>query len=235
MNYDNNNSPSATAQAIASRIRQGNSAPVSSQPLSQSNPSTSIGYLNAQPGEIIDLMAKYRVWAWALTPNTRIRINVNYPAHILASTAAAVIASAHAVLLGEGLRGTAQGPAVAIASVVQDLTITLGGRRAFGARVTIFDADLTYRPGWYQVALSDGAYSATPGANLGEVEVSSPNNRIEFMMFSIRSVGGQASIFGMADPRVTLVASGSATVAATATTTTVGLAAETLNERDLQH
>jgi hypothetical protein len=55
------------------------------------------------------------------------------------------------------------------------------------------------------------------------------------MLISIQNTGGQASIVGMAAPTATVVAADSATVAASATTTTVGVSAETLNERDLPH
>lgn len=202
--------------------------------LNQSNPPSGIGYLGTKTGDIIDQMATNRVWAWNLTPGGKLFVHERYPVHLLQTRAEAVIQAAHAVLLGVGTKAFGQGPVVAVASVVSNLSLALS-QRAFGVRVVIYDSQLTYRPGFYHIALSDGAYSATPGANLGEIYVRSATAPIEVMMFGIQNTGGQASIIGMATPTVTLVASDSATVAATATTTTVGMSAETLNERDLSH
>jgi len=206
----------------------------SGQRLLASNSNTGIGYLSAKNGDVIDLMARNRVWAWAITPDTKIWIHPSYPVHILAQTAEDIIRSAHAVLLGIGFKSFTQAPVIAVASVVQNLSVALT-TRAFGVRAMVYDAPLTYRPGSYHFALSDGAYSAVAGANLGEIYVSSPHNRVEIMMFAVQNTGGQASIIGLAVPTLTLVAADSATVAATATTTTVGISAETLNERDLAH
>lgn len=200
----------------------------------RSNPANKIGYLSDANGDIIAAMAQKRVWAWGITPGTTIFVNPNYPAHLMATRASDIIAAMNAVLLGATIKGFANQPVVAIASVVQNLSLSLG-QRACGARITIYDAALTYRPGYYHLALSDGAYSATAGANLGEVYVRASSAPIEVLMLSIQNGVGQASIVGMAAPTVTLVASDSATVAATATTTTVGLSAETINQRDLAH
>jgi hypothetical protein len=202
--------------------------------LTQANPPASIGYLSAKPGEVIAKMAQNRVWVWGMTPDLKIFVQKSYPVHIMATTPESVIAACHAVLLGSGIKDFGQGPIIAAGSVVQNLSIALA-QRAFGMRVTVYADALNYRPGWYHFALSDGAYSSTAGANLGEVYVKSPYNTFEIMMFSIQSAGGQATIVGMAVPTVTVVASDSATVADTATTTKVGVAVETLNERDLQH
>lgn len=198
------------------------------------NKATGIGYLSAKSGDIIDLMAQNRVWVWGLTPGTKIFTHQAYPVHLMATTPEAIIQACHSVVLGSAIKSFAQGTAVAVASVVSNLSIVMN-QRAFGCRITIFDSQLTYRPGYYHIALSDGAYSATTGANLGEFYVRSQTAPIEVLALSIQSGAGQASIISMAAPTVTLVAADSATVAATATTTTVGLSAETLNERDLSH
>lgn len=203
------------------------------QDLRVANPPGGIGYLGMRNGDIIDKMAQNRVWAWGLTPGTKIFVHKAYPVHVLYTTAASVLAAAHAVLLGSAIKDFAQGTAIAVASVVSNLSVATA-QRAFGLRVTVFDSQLTYRPGWYHLAMSDGALAAI-GSNLGEIYVRSQYAPFEVMMFAIQSAGGQASIVGMAAPTVSLIAADSATVAATATTTTVGVSAETLNERDLIH
>lgn len=191
----------------------------------------SVGYLG-RSSDVIRQMAANRVWAWGITPGTRIFIHQSFPLFLMASTAAGIIGQARNVVLGAAQKGFAQGSPIAAASVVQDLALNISAVRSFGLRVTMFDSQLNYRPGWYHFKLSDGA-----GSSLGEVYVRNdrPQSSVEFMMCAIQSGGGQASIVAMDSPRLTLLASDSATVAATATTTTLGVAAETLNERDLAH
>jgi hypothetical protein len=201
--------------------------------LTVANPPASIGYLGTSNGDVINSMARNRVWAWGLTPGTKIFVQPAYPVHTLHSRPERYLQACQQVTLGAGVKAFNQGPVVAIASVVQNLSIALA-QRAFGMRVTVYDSMLTYRPGYYHLGLSDGAFGAV-GTNLGEVYVRSQTAPFEVMLISIQNTGGQASIVGMAAPTATVVAADSATVAASATTTTVGVSAETLNERDLPH
>lgn len=166
-------------------------------------------------GRSIVEMAQNRSWVTSIGEGCDVFPTQGYPRFSMHATPLDYLSQAKLVVQGEGRKDFVQATADGTNATVINLT-----RRSTGVRIKISDSAINFRNGTFDITLGDAAVA------LGQVFLKANRPSVEIVMLGISNTGGQASILGIATPRVTVANSGS-------TPSTTLISAETINMYDL--